>query len=206
MSVYLLPNKLVEAIEKMINAFWWGHGGSIRKGLHWLSWERLSIYKNYGGKGFKDLTSFNVAMLGKQGWKFQVDNTSLVSRLFKARYFPQCDFLSSRLGANPSYVWRSVFSAKMVVKQGARWRIGSGASIPLIGAPWLKDGCSLSTQSPLYVALAHVKVQDIIEPSTKVLNATLISNMFDHNTTQLILNTPLHPLVHEDKIIWKAEK
>ena len=67
MSVYLLPNKLVEAIEKMINAFWWGHGGSIRKGLHWLSWERLSIYKNYGGKGFKDLTSFNVAMLGKQG-------------------------------------------------------------------------------------------------------------------------------------------
>jgi hypothetical protein len=37
MSVYLLPNKLVDAIEKMINAFWWGHGGSTRKGLHWLS-------------------------------------------------------------------------------------------------------------------------------------------------------------------------
>ena len=66
--------------------------------------------------GFKDLTSFNVVMLGKQGWKFQVDNTSLVSRLFKARYFDQCDFLRSRLGANPSYVWRSIFSAKMVVK------------------------------------------------------------------------------------------
>jgi len=129
-----------------------------------------------------------------------------VSRLFKAQYFPQCDFLSSRLGSNPSYVWQSIFSAKMGVKQGARWRIGYGASIPLFGSPWLKDGCSLSTQSPLYVALAHVKVQDIIEPSTKVLNATLISNMFDHNTTQLILNTPLHPLVHEDKIIWKAEK
>jgi len=47
--------------------------------------------------GFKDLTSFNVAMFGEQGWKFQVDNTSLVSRLFKARYFPQCDFLSSKL-------------------------------------------------------------------------------------------------------------
>jgi len=73
-------------------------------------------------------------------------------------------------------------------------------------APWLKDGCSLSTQSPLYAPVAHVKVQDIIEPSTKVWNATLISNLFDHNTSQLILNTPPHPLVHEDKIIWKAEK
>jgi len=30
--------------------------------------------------------------------------------------------------------------------------------------------------------------------------------MFDHNTTHLILNTPLHPLVHEDKFIWMAEK
>jgi len=77
----------------------------------------------------------------------------------------------------------------------------SGASISLFGATWLKDGCSLSTQSPLYAALAHVKVQNIIEPSKNVWNATSISNLFDHNTTQLILNTPLHPLVHEDKII-----
>jgi hypothetical protein len=88
-----------------------------------------------------------------------------------------------------------------VVKQGARWRIGSGARIPLFGALWLKGGCSLSTQSPIYASLAHVKVQDIIEPSTKVWNATLISNLFDHNTSQLILNTPLHPLVNEDKTI-----
>jgi len=50
-----------------------------------------------------------------------------------------------------------------MVKQGVRWKIGSAASIHLFGAPWLKDGCSLSTQSPLSAPLAHVKVQDIIE-------------------------------------------
>jgi len=76
----------------------------------------------------------------------------------------------------------------------------------LFGAPWLKDGCFLSTQSPRYATLSHVKVQYIIEPSTKVWNAALIYNLFDHNTTRLILNTPLHTLVHEDKIIWKVEK
>jgi len=32
--------------------------------------------------GVKDLTSFNVAMLGKHGWKFQIDRTSLVSLYF----------------------------------------------------------------------------------------------------------------------------
>jgi len=67
MSIYLLPNKLVDAIEIMINAFWWGHGGSTRRGMHWISWERLSVHNNYGGMGFKDRTYFNVVMLGKQG-------------------------------------------------------------------------------------------------------------------------------------------
>jgi hypothetical protein len=52
--------------KKMINDFWWGIGGSTRRGMHWLSWQRLFVHKIYGGMGFKDLTSFNVAMLGKQ--------------------------------------------------------------------------------------------------------------------------------------------
>jgi len=30
--------------------------------------------------------------------------------------------------------------------------------------------------------------------------------MFDHKTTQLILNTLIHLLVHEDKFIWKVGK
>jgi len=94
----------------------------------------------------------------------------------------------------------------MVVQHGARWRIGTGANIPLFGAPWLKGGRSFTTNCPMYNSLSRVKVQDIIEPSTKVWNSPLISSLFDHNTTQIILNTPLLPLVSEDKLVWKDEK
>jgi len=78
----------------------------VRRGLHWVSWERLSghVHKNFGGMGFKDLTSFNMAILGRQGWRFQTDLNSLVSCLFKARYFPTSDFIGSNIGHNPSYV------------------------------------------------------------------------------------------------------
>jgi len=65
MSVYILPNKLVDVVEKIINALWWGHCGSTRIYMHWLSWEMLFVHKFFRGMGFKDLSSFNVAMLGK---------------------------------------------------------------------------------------------------------------------------------------------
>jgi len=94
----------------------------------------------------------------------------------------------------------------MVVKQGARWGIEYGANILLLGPPWLKDGRSLTTDSPIYAALSHVKVKDIIEPTEKLWNISLISNLFYHHIVQLIMNTPLQPLVGEDKLIWKAKK
>ena len=182
MSIFLLPNKLVDAIEKMINAFWWGHGGNMRRGLHWMFCERLSVHKNFGGMGFKDLTSFNVAMLGKQGWRFQTDSNSLVCWLFKARYFPNSDFIGSKIRHNPSYVWRSIFSAKIVVKQGARWRIGSGVNIPFLGDPWLKDGLSLSTTNPIFEPLLQVKLCDFIDQDLKMWKASLICSLFDAQT------------------------
>jgi len=66
MSIFFLPNKLVDAIEKMINAFWWGQGGNMRRGVHWMSWKRSSVHKIFGGMGFKDLTSLMWLCLGNK--------------------------------------------------------------------------------------------------------------------------------------------
>jgi hypothetical protein len=118
MSVFLLPKTLIDDIEKMMNSFWWGNGGASNRGMRWMAWEKLSVHKRFGGMGFKDLASFNAAMLGKQAWKLQTDVDSLVSRLFKARYFPQSDYLGASIGANPSYIWRSIHSVQNLIRQG----------------------------------------------------------------------------------------
>jgi hypothetical protein len=70
MSLFQIPDTLITSIERMINSFWWGHGRTTHRGINWLSWEKLSMHKTYGGMGFKDLSVFNLAMLGKQAWKF----------------------------------------------------------------------------------------------------------------------------------------
>jgi hypothetical protein len=85
--------------------------------------------KEYGGMGFRHLYGFNLAMLGKQGWKLATDHDTIVTRVFKARYFPNGDFLGANLGHNPSFIWRSVHASQVVVKGGLRWRIGDGRNI-----------------------------------------------------------------------------
>ncbi|MCH84971.1 RNA-directed DNA polymerase (Reverse transcriptase), partial [Trifolium medium] len=85
MSIYLLPDSLINEIERMINAFWWG-GGNDNKGIRWLAWDKLACSKEEGGLGFRDFQMFNMAMVAKQGWNFIIKPTSLVARIFKGRW------------------------------------------------------------------------------------------------------------------------
>lgn len=156
--------------------------------------------------GFKDLAAFNVAMLGKQGWQLQTKPDSLVSKNFKARYYPNSNYLNAKLGHNPSFVWRSILSAKVVVRQGAHWKIGSGFDIPIISEPWIGSGSSIPPVGDDMVALQPYSVDNLIDQERKVWNESLIRQLFAVETVQTILNTPLHHQVERDKMIWKAEK
>lgn len=64
---------------------------------------------------------------------------SLVSRVYKAKYVPNVTFLDAQLGDNPSFIWRSIWEVKFVIVVGARWKIGAGNTINILGQPWLKD-------------------------------------------------------------------
>lgn len=85
----------------------------------------MSRHKSSGGMGFRDFRSFNLAMLGKQGWRLISNTQSLVTKLYKASYFANSDFLKSELGHNPSLIWRSIWEARSLVADGIKWEIGT---------------------------------------------------------------------------------
>lgn len=54
--------------------------------------------KSKGGMGFRKLRDFNLALLGKQAWHLLNNDDSLVTKVFKAWYFPRSSVLDAKLG------------------------------------------------------------------------------------------------------------
>ena len=120
MSCFKHPKRLIQEIEVLIRKFWWGYSGVARK-VHWVSWERLCEAKEVGGMGFKDIENLNNALLAKQVWRMMNNLDSLCFQVFKARFFLNCSILDVEEKVSGSYVWKSILSARDVIRKGMVW-------------------------------------------------------------------------------------
>ena len=106
-----------------------------------------------GGLGFKDIELFNLALLARQAWRILQEPAMLSTRVLKAVYFPNADFLDAELGSSRPRVWRAIIDGKGVLQQGLIKRIGTGENIDVWRTNWLaRDGlmrpiCCLSSCS-----------------------------------------------------------
>ena len=126
MSVFKLPTNLCNARQSIINQFWWSTDQRRRK-IHWVSSNRLCDRKDDGGFSFreiedfndailaKQIEDFNDAILAKQIWRFLQDESSLVYRIFRARYFPHGRIMKAELGTKPSFTCRNLWGAWEII-------------------------------------------------------------------------------------------
>ncbi|XP_060972144.1 uncharacterized protein LOC133038111 [Cannabis sativa] len=158
--------------------YWWS--SSSRKGVSWFSWRKLCNNKSSGGMGFWSLREYNLSLLGKQGWRLLLHQDSLVGRIYKARYFPNCSFLEAELGGNPSFIWPSVLESQTLLRDGARRRIGPGSST------------------------------ELMKPDSRQWDLELIEDLFDSCDVELIkqtVNVSWNSSMEDDvwKMMWKIK-
>ncbi|WOG90771.1 hypothetical protein DCAR_0310016 [Daucus carota subsp. sativus] len=201
MNLLLIPSEVCKTIQRQMNSFWWG-GGNNSKGIRWMSWERLCKVKEAGGLGFKDLRSFNVAMLAKQGWRLLNNENPLVTNILKARYFPNTDFLNAKLGNNPSYMWRSILEAQEVVKQGCRRNIGTGLETSIWKVPWLPNSENGYITTEMPSELEDATVTSLMVTDERKWDEEILTDLFNDRDVQLIKNIPLSAFGRNDSWMW----
>jgi hypothetical protein len=66
MACFDLTKTLCDDITQMVCRFWWSQQENEHR-AHWIGWEKMMRPKEEGGLGFRNLYSFNLAMLARQG-------------------------------------------------------------------------------------------------------------------------------------------
>ena len=130
MSCCRLPKALCQNVCSEMAKFWWGQIKDEKK-IHWIKWSRMTDLKAEGGLGFRDLQDFNLALLGKQLWRILMQPNLLMSRVMKARYFGGKSIWDAQPKGSDSWCWKSLLSAREVLEEGLRRRVGDGESIKI---------------------------------------------------------------------------
>ena len=132
-----------------------------------------------GGTGFKDLPLFNDALLAKQTWRLLHNKNSLFYRVFKSRFFPNCSIMESKESRSGSYAWKNNLQVRDVIKRGAKWRIGNGASTKIWSDNWLPSITSPRIQSPMVVELEEATVSYLIDSSSRHWNMDILPTILN---------------------------
>lgn len=153
--------------------------------------------------GFRDLKLFNVAMVGKQGWRLMTRPESLCARVLKGRYFHDSDFLLATRKKHASLTWRSILASREVLKMGLTRRIGDGSETRIWRDSWLPNHFGGHPITP-EDGQENQMVSDLITASG-AWNEGLVRDVFFPVDAYAILKIPIS-VDSEDFWAWSAER
>jgi hypothetical protein len=166
-----------------------------------MAWWKMSVPKQDGGMEFRDLHSFNQAMLAKQCWRLLSDPDSLRAQVLRAKYYPDGDLLNVVLKKGSSFTWQSIMSGLKTFKHGCIWRVGDGSTINVWADQWVPSSPNRQVMSPRGNCLLST-VQEFINPVTGFWDG---ENLWPIDVER-ILQIPLQNHGQPDFIAWHLNK
>ncbi|KAL5124322.1 putative ribonuclease H protein [Glycine soja] len=92
-----------------LRRFLWG-GGSDQKKIAWIRWETVCLPKERGCLGMKDISTFNLALLGKWKWHLLQNQGELWARVLESKYGGGRGLEEEGRAANESSIWWETLS------------------------------------------------------------------------------------------------
>jgi ribonuclease HI len=199
MMVFRIPQKTCKGISDAISQYWWGDDDE-KKRIHWSAWWKMCIPKGKGGMGFRDLQSFNYALLAKQVWRLLCEPESLCARVLRAKYYPDGRLLQAKPKQGSSYTWQSILAGLECFKRGCIWRVGDGNQINIWNDQWIPTSHNMKIQTRRGRRLVTT-VNELINPIDGRWDEQLIRDVFWPIDAERILKIPLFN-GREDLVAW----
>lgn len=81
----------------------------------------------------------SIAGLAKQAWRLLDEPSSLISQVYKGRYFAKKSFLDASMGSRPSYAWWSIMYRPELLEKGLMKTIRDGQNTHVWIDLWILD-------------------------------------------------------------------
>ncbi|XP_028117910.1 uncharacterized protein LOC114315493 [Camellia sinensis] len=201
MACFLFPKKLCAELNSLLSNFWW-KGDPESRGIHWDSWDTMSMSKLKGGMDFRNFNSFNKALLARQGWQLCKYPHSLCAQFLKGLYYPHSDFWNARKGTKASWAWASILEGREVLNRGVRWQVCNGQSIDFWTDKWVTSSPNFHVKSRPPAGCSVSKVNEAINPNTKSWNKALLHRLVSSEEAAGICATPIAIVNQADRLIW----
>lgn len=85
MSLFKIPKNVAKELDRLQANFLWG-GSEVRKKIHLIKWKEITMDKQKGGLGIRDIGLTNQCMLFKWWWRFALENDALWKALVCCKY------------------------------------------------------------------------------------------------------------------------
>ena len=107
------------------------------------------------------------------------------------------------MGKRSSYIWRSILSAREVIKMGSRWVIGNGRRVHIWNDKWIPMANMYKVISPkVQISRGGEMVSCLLDEESRGWNVDLIRTTFLPYKAEVILGIPISPVALEDSQVW----
>lgn len=189
MSCFLIPKMLCQEMERIINNYWWTSYSTDKKGIKCMAWDKMCKAKCKSGLDFRSLHDFNLALLGKHVWNFLHNPSSLVARVYKAKYFQENSILEAKKRTGGSFFRSGIWEEIEMFGDGYRWVLGNGRNIKAFQDAWLKGKRDFKVEDHHRNTIREEKVCDVYHPNAKEWDVQKIHQNFQAKDVRCILLT-----------------
>jgi hypothetical protein len=152
-SIFILPKKVIKAIEHHFNHYLWQGKSTGRGGIR-VAWDKVCLPKREGGLGLKSVEDWNRAAVLKHIWSLFTQSGSLwVAWIHRHLIKDKC-FWTIKKTSDCTWGWRTMLKLREYARFFLKYEVGDGTKIFLWHDYWHPDGI-------LYLKYGHKTVYDV---------------------------------------------